>query len=213
MQSTLLRPVYHRALKGIPLLGTPAEAARRFGGQDGRLDTRADRIIAAYMGMGGAAGFACGLPGILLTPITLPANVASVALIQMHMTAAVAVLGGYDLADVETREKCIECLLEKITDEGTNSEQKEAAARTGVKVLERGARVAFGLTLGGKAARGALVRGTVLRRVPLIGGVIGAGSDAYVTSFVGRCAKRMFLTDSEEAPTRGTIEAAPGGER
>ena len=212
MQSTLLRPVYRSALKGIPLLGTPADAAQRLGSGDGSLEKRADRIITAYMGMGGAAGFAFGLPGILLTPITLPANVASVALIQMHMTAAVAVLGGHDLAEVQTREKCIECLLEKITDEGTNSEEKEAAARTGVKVLERGARVAFGLTLGGKAARGALVRGTVLRRVPLIGGVIGGSSDAYVTAFVGRCAKRTFLAAGDDALAAGRIEAARGDE-
>lgn len=212
MQSTLLRPVYRRALKGIPLLGTPSDAVRSFAGGDGTLDARADRMITAYMGMGGAAGFAFGLPGILLTPITLPANVASVALIQMHMTAAVAVLGGHDLAHIKTRERCIECLLEKITDEGTNTEKKEAAARTGVKVFERGAQVAFGLTLGGKAARGALVRGTVLRRVPLIGGVIGASSDAYVTAFVGRCAKRTFLADVDVAPGRGAIEAVPGDE-
>lgn len=193
MQSILLRPVYHRALKGFPVLGTPTEAAQRFGSGGGRLEKRADRLIAAYVGMGGATGFACGVPGILLTPITLPANVAGVAFIQMHMTAAVASLGGHDLSLVETREKCIECLLEKITDEGTNSEEKEAAARTGVKLAERGARVAFGLTLGGRAARGAIMRGTLLKRIPLIGGVIGAGSDAYVTTHVGRCAKRTFL--------------------
>lgn len=194
MQSILLRPVYYRALKGFPVLGTPFEAAQRFGTGGGGLEKRADRLIAAYVGMGGATGFVCGVPGILLTPITLPANVAGVAFIQMHMTAAVASLGGHDLDVVETREKCIECLLEKITDEGTNSEEKEAAARTGVKLAERGARVAFGLTLGGRAARGAIMRGTVLRRIPLIGGVIGAGSDAYVTAHVGRCAKRTFLT-------------------
>lgn len=193
MQSILLRPVYHRALKGFPVLGTPAEASRRFGSGGGSLESRADRLIAAYVGMGGATGFACGVPGILLTPITLPANVAGVAFIQMHMTAAVAALGGHDLDAIETREMCIECLLEKITDDGANTEKKEAAARTGVKLAERGARVAFGLTLGGRAARGAIVRGTVLRRVPLIGGVIGAGSDAYVTAHVGRCAKLKFL--------------------
>lgn len=200
MQSTLLRPVYHRALKGLPVLGTPADAARLFGRSGGGLDARADRIIAAYTGMGGATGFACGVPGILFTPITLPANIAGVALIQLHMTAAVASLGGHDLNAIETREKCIECLLEKITDEGANTEKKEAAVRTGEKMLERGARVVFGLTLGGKAARGAIVRGTVLRRVPLIGGVIGAGSDAYVTAFVGRCAKKAFLSESELLP-------------
>lgn len=193
MQSILLRPVYHRALKGFPVLGTPIETARRFERGAGPLEDRADRLIATYVGMGGATGFVCGVPGILLTPITLPANVASVAFIQMHMAAAVATLGGHDLDAVETREACIECLLEKIRDEGTNTEEKEAAARTGVKLAERGARVAFGLTLGGRAARGAIVRGTLLRRVPLIGGVIGAGSDAYVTAHVGRCAKRAFL--------------------
>ncbi len=198
MRSTLLRPVYHRALRGLPVLGTPTDAARRFGGTSGSLEDRADRIIAAYTGLGGATGFACGVPGILLTPITLPANVAGVALIQMHMTAAVASLAGHDLHVLETRDKCIACLLEKITDEGANTEKKEAAARTGVKMLERGARVAFGLTLGGRAARGAMVRWTVLRRVPLIGGVIGAGSDAYVTAFVGRCAKRAFLPGRSE---------------
>lgn len=194
MQSTLLRPVYHRALKGLPLLGTPAEAAKRFGGSGGSLEAKADRIIAVYTGMGGATGFACGVPGILLTPITLPANVAGAALIQMHMAASLAALGGHDLLSVETREKCIECLLEKVVQEGVNTEEEEAAKRTGVKILERGARVAFGLTLGGRAARGAIVRGTVLRRVPLIGGIIGASSDAYVTSYVGRCAKKTFLT-------------------
>lgn len=193
MQAALLKPVYDRVVKGLPLFGTPVESARRFGGASGTSQEKADRIISVYASMGGATGFACGVPGILLSPITLPSNIAGVAFIQMHMAASIAALGDHNLEEEGIRDRCISCLLDKITESGVNTEGEEVATRTGIKLAERGVRVAFGLTLGGRATRGLLVRRTALRRVPLIGGVIGAGSDAYVTAHVGRCAKKAFL--------------------
>lgn len=195
MKATLLKPLYDRAIGGLPLMGTPADVARRFAPTGGGDAPATDRIVAFYTGLGGATGFVCGLPGFLLMPVTLPANLAGVALIQLHMSATFAYLGGHDLDDPATRDRCIRCLLEKIDAPGRNTEEEEAASRVSVKLLERGVRLVLEQTtrLAGKAARSYALRKLGARRIPLFGGILGAGSDAYVTAHVGRCARAEFL--------------------
>lgn len=193
MKSTLLKPLYKKAVSGLPVIGTPEAVARRF--SNGSPGEDADRMIGYYTGLAGATGFVSGLPGFLLLPITLPANMAGVALIQLHMSAAMASMGGRDLGAAETRDACIDCLLEKMTESGKNTEEEEVTSRTVVKLAERGVRLLLAGTskLAGKAARSFALRKLGARRIPLFGGFLGAGTDAYVTSYVGRCAKAEFL--------------------
>lgn len=195
VKSTLLKPLYKKAINGLPILGTPLEVAQKHAASPEPLNAVADQIINHYTRLGGATGFVSGLPGFLLLPITLPANLAGTALLQLHMAATLAVLGGRDLQDPATREQCIDCLLEKINEKRKNTEETEVITRTGVKLAEKAVRFAAGqsVKLAGKAARSMVLR-RLGGRMPLLGGVIGAGSDAYVTRHVGRCAKETFLT-------------------
>ena len=193
MKSTLLKPLYYKAVAGLPVLGTPEAVVHRF--SHGAPTADADRLITYYTSLAGATGFVSGLPGFLLMPITLPANMAGVALLQLHMSAAIALLGGRDLGTDETRDACIDCLLDKITERGKNTEEEEVASRTAVKLAERGVRLLLmgTKTLAGKAARSYALRKLGARRIPLVGGFLGAGTDAYVTHHVGQCAKDTFL--------------------
>ncbi|GAB5520745.1 MAG: EcsC family protein [Rhodothermales bacterium] len=191
MRSTFLKLFYKKALKGLPMLGTPTEVAQRYAAKHHRPADAADRIINRYTSLGGATGFVSGLPGWLLLPITLPANLVGTALLQLHMTAALASLGGYDLSDRSVRARCIDCLLDKVNAKGKNTEDEEIASRTGLKLAERATRFAVGHAT--KVTSRYATR-KLLGRVPLIGGVIGAGSDAYVTRHIGQCAKSEFIT-------------------
>lgn len=199
MKSKLLRPFYDKAIQGLPVLGTPADVAARFGGRDGWQDADGDRIVALYTSLSGATGFVLGLPGFLLMPVTLPADMAGAALLQLHMSATFAHLAGRDLHAPETRDACIDCLLEKITSKGKNSEEEEVASRTSVKLLERGVRYVLSKSakMAGKAARNYALRRIGARRLPVVGGLLGAGSNAYVTAHVGRCAQEKFLATAE----------------
>jgi hypothetical protein len=195
MKATLLKPLYTKAVKGLPLLGTPADVARRFREEHAPLETASDRLVTHYARLGGSVGFVGGLPGFLLMPVTLPANIAGVALLQLHMTAALAVMGGHDVHHPATRDRCIGCLLEKLDESGENSEEEEVASRTGIKLVERGVRLlaAQAAKAAGRAARNVLLRRVGGRWLPLVGGALGAGTDMYMTRHVGQCAKASFL--------------------
>ncbi len=195
MRSKLLKPLYKKVVDGLPGLGTPAEAAARFAKDEGSMEVYADRLIAFYTSLGGATGFVSGLPGFLLLPITLPANLVGVALVQLHMSAALAVMGGRDLGAPATQDQVIDCLLEKIGDAGRNDEEEEVVSRTATKLAEKAVRFAVekSARLAMRATRSVALRKVGARRLPLLGGVLGAGSDAYVTAHVGRCAKAKFL--------------------
>lgn len=195
MKSALLNPLYKKVQDGVPGLGTPAEMADRFRG-DGSPEAAADRIVGVYVGLCGATGFVCGLPGFLMLPITLPTNLAGVAALQLHMCATVAVVGGHDPAHPSTRELSVRCLLKKFDESRDNTEEEEVATRTSVKLAERAVRFTLeqSTRFAKKAARSVVMRKLGARRLPLVGGVLGAGSDAYATTHVGRCAKQLFLT-------------------
>lgn len=185
MKAYILTVFYNQAVKGMPLLGTPEDIAEQFT-EGAEIDHKG--LIRFYSGLGGAAGFLGGVSGLLLMPLTLPANLMGVALMQLHMAAAFAVLGGRDLTADLTRDLCIQCLLSKPVKGDNNAEEKEIINRTGLKFLERAARALIEY----------VPRKYVLRRIrqrgaPFIGGIIGASTDAYLTSEVGRSAKAVFL--------------------
>lgn len=194
LHSTLLRSLYGQALDGLPILGTPADVAGRFA--DHTDDSAAERMTVLYSGVNGAVGFACGSPGLLFMPITLPADLVGNAVVQLHMAAAFAVVGGHDPAEESVRDQCVACLLERTTEPGLNSEDEEVAKRTGVKLAERAVSFAieratrYAVKTGSKAA----LRKMGIRRVPFVGGFIAAGTDIYTTQTIAQNAQRAFLS-------------------
>ena len=202
MKRSILRLIYRRVLRGLPGLGTPSETASRVRRQGTTLDDAASRIVAIHTTLGSSQGFLFGLPGLLLLPVTLPANLAAAAAVQLHMAASLAALAGLDPDDAEVRDRCVACLLRRGPGDGSSDEGEEIATRTGVKLLERGARWVVE-RVARRAARSTLRRVGV-RSVPLIGGMLGGASDGWVTRAVGACARAEFVPTVGRHPSPDT---------
>lgn len=206
----ILRRLYDRVNAGLPVLGTPEELAARLMEENGTTENAADAAISLGTILGGGTGFLFGLPGFLLIPITLPANLVGAAGVQLHMAATIAAIAGRDPGDPGVRAACLACLQKKVARPGRNQPEEEMAVRTGIKILERLLRLA-----GERAARGAgwAARRVFLRRIgrriPGVGGIIGASSDGLMTRHVGACARSTFLGEPVEREDEGTGAAPP----
>lgn len=185
MNRSVLRNIYTRSLNGWPLLGSPVALARQMKGEN-QTET-AKSIIGFYTLLCGGTGFVFGLPGYTSMPVTVPANIGSVIVLQLHMTAALASAYGHDLSDEETRERCIRCVLENNDEIPANDDAWEVPKRVGVKLAERGLRY-----LSEQATR-VVAKARRPRSLPLIGGIFGGISDGYTTRKVARAAQQMFM--------------------
>ena len=218
----VLDRLYPTVLDGVPGLGTPQERAAeaRLGG--GSLDEQADRLVRRHLALSASAGFLSGLGGWLTLPFTLPANLAAVASVQLHMAASVAVLAGHDPRQAGTRERVLGCLIGSGPADPARDAEQETLDRVGLKLAERGLNLVVSSTVGAvkwgakKVVKGRIQR-KMLRGIPLVGGFIGAASDGYVTQKVAEAARAEFLggipepdgPDSEFPPSSG--DGLPSG--
>lgn len=202
MQAYLLRRIYPKALGGIPGLGTPTEAATRARRDAATPRSQAQSIVGNYLALSGTAGFLSNLGGWLTMPVTLPANLAGVALLQLHMGQTVAALAGHDPSAPAVRDRVIACLLGDATAEPTRTETEEAVDRVGVKLAERALRTLAGQVAKttGRAAVGTAkwlaerrLKRLITRGIPVVGGAIAAVSDAYSTRTVSRALLDAFF--------------------
>ena len=188
----MLKPLYAQAVREWPLLGTPVAVAAQFENTSLTLEENAGRLIALYTSLCGATGFVCGAPGLAAAPVTLPLNITGVALLQLHMCAALATLGGFDMHNTAVREQAIRCLVGHQEVPRERAEVEEGLERVGIKMTERGVRL-----LGEQVAK--QIGKGVTRRLPLVGGVIGSVSDSVTTRRVGKAALKTFITSADES--------------
>jgi hypothetical protein len=217
MRSLLLRPLYGRALEGLPLLGTPAQTAGRYLVRPGKIVERADDMAAVHIALSASTGFVCGLGGFLTLPVTLPTNVAGVALLQLHLCASTAFLAGLDPKDASVRELSIACLTGETT-LASRDETQEVVDRSAVKVAERGIRllaetaVSMAEAAGRFSATRFVTRRIPRRSLPLVGGMIGGMSDLYATRKVAAAAREAFLTGAPDSETLAALLATSNGD-
>ena len=156
-------------------------------------------VIENHVRYAGAQGFVTNIGGLVAFAVMVPVNISGLALIQCRMVAGIAHLRGYELTDPRTRDAILTCLLgeERILRmvrqrliPGTPMEIAAAAVHD--QELEKllGTEVAAELVT---RATGKRLASTVGRRVPIVGGVVGAGTDAFVTWKIGRYVDREFL--------------------
>lgn len=198
MRELFLQPLYDRALEGLPLVGTPAETAARFMNKPGSLQERVEALATTHVMLCSTTGFVCGLGGLFTLPITLPTNVAGVALLHLHLCASIAILAGKDPFDEKTRNLCIACLN---ANPDLGDDTREVVDRSAVKVAERGLRLVAETAIGvidwaGKTTAKHLIGRQLPRRsLPLLGGLIGGISDLKATQRVLRSAKLAFAQE------------------
>jgi len=197
VNSGFIHTTVRHAIHGIGPLPSAAHAAeKQLEEQEGMIDQAIGEVIENHTALAAAQGFITNIGGLVTAAATIPANIAALALLQCRMVAGIAHLRGYDLDDPRVRNAILLCTL---GEQAVKSLAKQGTLPGGPMVLatapthdpELDALVAgevtsalIGRVIGKRAA------GTVVRRVPLAGGVWSGSADAYATWQVGRYAAR-----------------------
>ncbi len=189
-----------RAIRGAgPLDGAALAAEKTLDTHKDDVDAAIKQLIETHVRLAGAQGFVTNIGGLVTMTVTVPANIAGLALIQCRMVAAIVHLRGYDLADPRTRNAILACLLgeermlamiKKKKLPGTPMALATAPVHDPHINNVMANEVASELIT--KVA-GKRIATTVGRRVPVVGGVVGAGTDGYSTWKIGRYVDREFL--------------------
>jgi uncharacterized protein (DUF697 family) len=196
----VLRRVLELAIDGYGKLpGAKASAARQLQRNGGSVDKAIESLIEFHVRLASAQGFVTNLGGVAALPVAVPANLTGVAVVQVRMIAAIAHLRGYDLNDNRVRTALVMCLLGgeqvvKLIKEGKLPTSPMAIATAPVFDPQLDARVAEEVLsdlagrIGGKNL--ALM---LTKRVPLVGGGIGAVVDGVATRQIGKYTKSELV--------------------
>jgi len=203
-----LRWVLEIAIDGRGVLpGAKAAAVRQLQRHGGAVDEAIESLIGFHVRLASAQGFVTNLGGIATMPVTMPANLTGVAVVQVRMVAAIAHLRGYDLADNRVRTALVMCLMggEEVGRHiglGHLPTSPMAVATAPVFDPDLDRLVAEMVTTNLAARVGGRGLALVLtKRVPLIGGGIGAVVDAIATHEIGNYAKGELLPRRAIRPT------------
>lgn len=207
LQATVLKTLdwaYDKALDGVagppglPSLDSATELARPYTKDGASRWDQAGSLVRWQATKAGTAGFLTNVGGALALPVTLPANLAVVAYVQLRMTAALAHMGGLDVHDDRVKTMCVVCL----TGNAATEVVKDFGVKAGTKLTESAVRKVSGETIKAINQRvgfrlltkygttGLLNLG---RLVPFAGGVLNGCFDAAATLAVGKVARRSFI--------------------
>ncbi len=189
-----------RAINGVgPLPGAAYAADKQLEEQGGDVDAAIHEVIENHVRYAGAQGFVTNLGGVVTAAFTIPANVAGLAMLQARMVAGIAHLRGYDLTDPRVRNAVLVCMLGDDAVRALVKKRKIPAPPMAIATapahdpqLNRLVAAEVAAELLSKVA-GKRVATHVARRVPVVGGVFGAGADGFATWKVGRYADRELL--------------------
>ena len=196
-----LRMILEMAIDGRGALpGAKAAAVRQLQRHRGAVDDAIQSLIDFHVRLASAQGFATNLGGIATLPVAIPANLTGVAVVQIRMVAAIAHLRGYDLADSRVRTALMMCLMggEEVAKhiaigELPTSPMAVATAPVFDPELDRVVAEKVVADLGTRVT-GKSMTLLFTRRVPLIGGGIGAAVDGLSTQQIGEYAKSELVT-------------------
>jgi uncharacterized protein (DUF697 family) len=163
------------------------------------VDSAIHEVIENHVRYAGAQGFATNIGGLVTAAVTIPANIAGLAMLQARMVAGIAHLRGYALDDPRVKNAVLACMLGE--DVVTSLVRKKklpappmaiATAPTHDPHLDQLIAAEVTSELLTKVA-GKRVATTVGRRIPVVGGLFGAGADGFTTWKIGRYADRELL--------------------
>jgi len=186
---------------GVTGLASAEELGDEFLSREGPLDSKIRSLIRWQNTKCAVSGFICGLPGILILPVTLPVNITSVLYVQVRMIAAIAYMCGYDVRDDRVKTLVYVCLcgnsakdiLKSVGIAFGNKLTQQAIKRLSGEVLKAINR-AVGFRLVTKFGQKGVIN--LGKAVPLVGGGIGAILDGVSTNVVGKVAMKTFLGSS-----------------
>jgi hypothetical protein len=197
LASGFVRQAFDRAVDGTgPLRGAAEAADRRLLEHDGNVSRAIGSLVDAHVKLAGIQGFVTNLGGVVTMTLTVPANVSGLALLQCHMVGGIAHLRGYDLADPRVRNAVMACMLgrdsvKRLVKKGTLPSSPMAIATAPAYDPTLDDRIATEVA-GELLTRVAGKRGAAAfsRKMPVIGGGVGAVTDGFITFQVGQYAAK-----------------------
>lgn len=211
-QGTIMRALdfaYDTAINGVAGMDSASEIAESYMKRGGSRKGQANSLIRWQCAKAGTSGFVAGLGGIIVMPVAIPANIASVMYVQVRMIAAIAHLGGHDLRDDRVRTLVYVCL----TGNAAKDILKDIGIVVGRKLTESAIKSVSGKTLTAINQRvgfrlltkfGEKGAVNLSRAIPFAGGVIGGTFDSGTTYVIGKVAKTTFISDGESAASETT---------
>ena len=181
-----------------PYESAEAVARKALDASSGNRADAVDRVISQHLVSGAAGGFITGLGGFVTMAFAIPANLFTFYVQATRMTAAVAWLRGYDVADPRIRTAVL------LSEMGANAHDIlrkagiSTAGSTAVNLLSqnipRSAVMMIQKAVGFRMLRLAGVRafGRLGKLVPVVGGVVGGGVDYMMMRAIAEQAKGEF---------------------
>jgi len=190
--SNYVRTVLDRAIDGFgPMKSAVASADAKLVDNAGDVERAIRGLIRLHTSLAGVQGFVTNLGGVTTVAVSVPANVVGVTLVQCHLVAGIAHLRGYDLEDPRVRNAILACMLgEDMVRELVKKKKLPSSPMTLATSpvhdpeLDRLVTAEVTTALFGKVA-GRRAATLVGRRIPLLGGGVGAASDGMSTYQIG----------------------------
>lgn len=194
--SGFVRGVLDKAIDGIGPLPSVAEyAGGRLAANGGNVEKAIKGILTSHVSLAGAQGFATNIGGIAFAAATVPANVVGVTLVQCHLAASIAWLRGYDLEDPRVRNAILMLMLGRESVKEMIAQKRLPSSPMAIAtspVHDPDLDHTIAKTVTGELVGRTLGRRAIMlagKRIPLLGGLVGAGADGTVTYLVGSYAQ------------------------
>jgi uncharacterized protein (DUF697 family) len=196
----ILRQVLEIAIDGYQRFpGAEQVAERQLEKTGDDVQLAIDAVVDQHIRLAGVQGFVTSIGGLVTLPVALPANLTGIAVVQARMVASIAHLRGYDLDDPRVRTAVITCLL---GEDGVTDRLKKSSLPTSPLAIATAPvfdpeldRLVAGEVVGELIARisGKRMGLMVTRRIPLLGGAVGAGVDGWSTYRIGQYADKSLV--------------------
>lgn len=177
---------YSKAVSGFTGVDSAYDLGNSYLAQKGSLEDQVDSLIKWQVAKAATSGFVTGLGGVMIMPLTVPANIASVIYVQIRMIAAIAYMGGHDIREDRVKSLIYICMVGNGAKELLKDMSVKAGERLAAKIAEK-----VSTNIASKTGQKSVT--SVGKVVPVLGGVVGGSYDAITTRVVGKVAKKIFI--------------------
>lgn len=177
---------YSKAVSGFTGVDSAYDLGNSYLAQQGSLEAQVDSLIKWQVAKAATSGFVTGLGGVMIMPLTVPANIASVIYVQIRMIAAIAYMGGHDIREDRVKSLIYICMVGNGAKELLKDMSVKAGERLATKIAEK-----VSTSIASKTGEKSVT--SLGKGVPVLGGVVGGSYDAITTRVVGKVAKKIFI--------------------
>ena len=177
---------YSKAVSGFTGVDSAYDLGKSYLAQQGSLEAQVDSLIKWQVAKAATSGFVTGLGGVMIMPLTVPANIASVIYVQIRMIAAIAYMGGHDIREDRVKSLIYICMVGNGAKELLKDMSVKAGERLAAKIAEK-----VSTSIASKTGEKSVT--SLGKTVPVLGGVVGGSYDAITTRVVGKVAKKIFI--------------------